>query len=603
MIGTHIGKYLIKSIMGEGGMGRVYLALDERLDREVAIKSLSPLLTADLGFRERFEREAKAMARLNHPGVVTVHDFIDDGSNYYIVMEKVDGISLHDLVNRYPEGMPLPMVVKIFLKILETVDYAHRQGVIHRDLKPANILVTNGDNVKVLDFGIAKLIGDKQLIGSGGTFGTFGTPHFMSPEQIENSTKVDHRADVYSMGIVLYNMLTSKVPFDGNSDYAIKHAHIAMPPPKVRNVRQDLPEWVDNCIAKALEKDPDNRYSGCKEFIREIEKEALLARNIPGGADGGGTKADKPEKIVPTRKARIGGKALVTAASLLLALLLVVIGVYSNNARRPIPTPVITSTPQPTLPPSIPTPQPTPSADYTDPVTGMEFVLVKAKGKCYWMGSPKSETGRFEGGADDETQKWTCLKKNFYMGKYEVTNKQFRKFRPGHDSKDYKGLSLNGDNQPVVYVSAEDADAFVNWLKGETGKNYKLPTEEQWEYACRAGTATSRYWGDDPDKACDYANIYDESAKNAFNFGWEHHKCDDGYKVTAPVGQFKPNNFGLYDMLGNVWVWTSSTSGGGRVYRGGSWFNSPRNVRCALRYDYSPGLSNFSLGFRLALEE
>ncbi|MBF0565311.1 MAG: protein kinase [Nitrospirae bacterium] len=360
MIGTHIGKYLVKAIMGEGGMGRVYLALDEQLDREVAIKSLNPQLTAESGFRERFKSEAKAMARLNHPGVVTVHDFIDDGSSYYIVMEKIDGISLHDLINRYPEGLPLPMAVKIYLKTLESVDYAHRQGVIHRDLKPANILVTNGDNVKVLDFGIAKLIGDKQLTGSGGSF---GTAHFMSPEQITNPGKVDHRADVYSLGIVLYNMLTSKVPFDGDTDYYIKHAHIEMPPPKARSVRADLPEWVDDCIDKALEKNPDNRYSGCSEFIREIEK--FAAQDIAGGAYGGaygsvhgggilaesvhsaGIQADSipsagiqagntTETLVPARieafKARIGGRALVTAASIILALLLAVSGVYSYNA-------------------------------------------------------------------------------------------------------------------------------------------------------------------------------------------------------------------------------------------------------------------------------
>ncbi|MBF0563769.1 MAG: SUMF1/EgtB/PvdO family nonheme iron enzyme [Nitrospirae bacterium] len=236
---------------------------------------------------------------------------------------------------------------------------------------------------------------------------------------------------------------------------------------------------------------------------------------------------------------------------------------------------------------------------YTDPVTSMEFVLVKAKGKCYMMGSPSTEAGRFR----NEDQKERCFDKNFYMGKYDVTNKQFRKFRSGHDSKDYKGHSLDGDNQPVVYVSAEDADKFVNWLKGETGKNYRLPNEEEWEYACRAGTTKSRYLGDEPDKACVYANVFDESTENAFHFGGEYHHCNYGYEVTAPVGQFKPNNFGLYDMLGNVWEWTRTVSGGDRVYRDGSWFFGPVDVRCAGSSDISPGSSYRDLGFRLILEE
>lgn len=249
---------------------------------------------------------------------------------------------------------------------------------------------------------------------------------------------------------------------------------------------------------------------------------------------------------------------------------------------------------------------------YTDPTMGMEFVFVK--GGCYKMGSPSGEKDRVK---DEGPVHEVCVD-DFYMGKYEVTNEQYRRYRSSHNSKDYKGNSLNGDNQPAVYVSWEEAVKYAEWLSDKTGKRYRLPTEAEWEYAARGGTTTSRYWGDNPDKACKYANVHDRTSKNAFkDFTWENHNCDDGYKVTAPVGRFKPNNFGLHDMLGNVWEWVHDKhdndaykqhsrnnpavegSGGRRVVRGGSWYNLPMSVRCAERGNYAPFLSDYDLGFRL----
>ena len=214
------------------------------------------------------------------------------------------------------------------------------------------------------------------------------------------------------------------------------------------------------------------------------------------------------------------------------------------------------------------------------------------------MGSPASESGR----GSNEHPHEVCIE-GYWLAKYEVTNAQYRQFNPAHDSGNYKGYSLNGDTQPAVQISLTGAIAFAEWLSSKTGKTLRLPTEAEWEYAARAGTKTARYWGDDDANLCRHANIADRTSKVAFSgFTWAYDGCDDGYKVSAPVGRFAPNAYGLHDMLGNVWEWTSSIiddayAGGEKraaitkedmysiyptwVIRGGSWHSGPRT--CARR--------------------
>jgi len=251
--------------------------------------------------------------------------------------------------------------------------------------------------------------------------------------------------------------------------------------------------------------------------------------------------------------------------------------------------------------------------NWTEPKTGMAFIRIE--GGCFQMGSPANEIGR----DSDEKQHSVCVHKGggFWMGRTEVTNAQYREYKPKHDSGEYQGRSLDGDDQPVVRVSWQDATAYAEWLSQQTGKTLRLPTEAEWEYAARAGTGAVRYWGKDPDRACRYANVYDKTGKEAFKFGWKAHGCDDGFAVTAPVGRLEPNAWGLRDMLGNAWEWTCSEwdadyaggekvcSGnnrakGLRVLRGGSWLNGPAWARSADRDGYTPGGGNYNVGFRLA---
>lgn len=249
---------------------------------------------------------------------------------------------------------------------------------------------------------------------------------------------------------------------------------------------------------------------------------------------------------------------------------------------------------------------------WTEPTTGMEFVRVV--GGCFQMGSPPDEKGR----DDDEGPVHEVCVDDFWMGVYEVTNQQYGMYDKNHDSKDYEGKSLNGQDQPVVGVSWIHATSYARWLSGKSGKAFRLPTEAEWEYAARAGTKSSRYWGNHPNGACGYANLHDRTSNNeVIKLLFDHYKCDDGYPVSAPVGRFKPNAFGLYDMLGNVWEWCSDrygqiyhlnrpannpkgpSSGGKRVLRGGSWFQSQKAIRAAER-DYGPPFGyRTDVGFRL----
>ncbi|MGA2401954.1 MAG: SUMF1/EgtB/PvdO family nonheme iron enzyme [Syntrophobacteraceae bacterium] len=254
---------------------------------------------------------------------------------------------------------------------------------------------------------------------------------------------------------------------------------------------------------------------------------------------------------------------------------------------------------------------------WKEPVTGLVFVWVP--GGCFLMGSPKSEKDRSE---DEGPVHEVCVD-GFWMGKTAVTNAQFRQFQKEHDSRDYAGHSLNGDSQPAVFVSWQDANNFSQWLTGQNGGqyNFRLPTEAEWEYACRAGSETTRYWGEDSSRACIYENVADYTAEKQLGIK-SVHECDDGYAATAPVGSFQSNAFGLYDMLGNVLEWCSDvygvdsyvrhdrsnpqntdvSMGQSRVIRGGCWHGSADSTRCAVRRSGLPDGMNDDLGFRIVRE-
>ncbi len=243
----------ILECLGRGGMGAVYKVRQPRLDRVVALKIISPEKQGNQKFADRFEREARALAKLHHPNIVTVYDFGEVQGNFYLLMEFVDGLTLRQLLQT--RKLSPPEALAIVPKICEALQYAHGQGIVHRDIKPENILMDKAGHVKIADFGIAKIIGD------GGSSNlteeqTIGTPHYMSPEQIEKPQTVDHRADIYSLGVVFYEMLTGELPL-GKFQPPSKKVHI--------DVR------LDEVVLRALEKEPDRRYQQASEVKTRVE--------------------------------------------------------------------------------------------------------------------------------------------------------------------------------------------------------------------------------------------------------------------------------------------------------------------------------------------
>jgi eukaryotic-like serine/threonine-protein kinase len=267
LIGTLFdGRYTVMRKLGAGGMANVYLAEDQELGRRVAIKILNERHANDEQFVERFRREAKNAAALSHPNIVSIYDRGEAEGTYYIAMEYVDGRSLKELiVSRGPA--PLTVAVEYARQILSALRFAHRHGIVHRDIKPHNALVDAEGRVKVTDFGIARA-GASQMTEAGSIV---GTAQYLSPEQARG-TNVDQRSDVYSLGIVLYELLTGSLPFNGDTpvEIAMKHLSTLPEPPSVR--RADIPRDLDLIVMRALAKDPEDRYQSAEEMDADLER-------------------------------------------------------------------------------------------------------------------------------------------------------------------------------------------------------------------------------------------------------------------------------------------------------------------------------------------
>ncbi len=273
MIGQLIAHYRIIEKIGSGGMGEVYLAEDTKLERKVALKFLPPQFSADEEERKRFIHEAKAAAALNHPNIITVHEIGEHEGQVFIAMEYVEGHTLKELiaVNRSPSTVnriPIPEVLDIAMQISSGLAAAHAKGIVHRDLKPANIMITEQGVAKIVDFGLAKLKGLTRLTKSGTTLGTVA---YMSPEQAMGK-EVDQRTDIWSLGVILYEMLTGTLPFKGEYDQAVLYAVINEEPESVSKIRSDIPDDLQRIVRKALAKRPENRYQSADELLKELKQ-------------------------------------------------------------------------------------------------------------------------------------------------------------------------------------------------------------------------------------------------------------------------------------------------------------------------------------------
>ena len=279
LIGKRLGKYEIQAEIGKGGTGVVYQGYDPLLDRRVAVKVLAPHLIQERGYVDRFLREARSAARLKHAGIVTVYDVGHDQPGqenwYYIVMEYLEGQTLAQII-RQRGALPTDQALAILRRLGEALDYAHHYGLVHRDVKPGNIVVDSAGHATLADFGLARGAQGTTLTAVGGFV---GTPQYMSPEQARGE-KVDHRTDIFSLGVVAYEMLTGQTPYGMSTPHAVLHQLIYEPPPHARSWRPDLPAEVDRVLAVVLAKAPASRYETATSFVEALAQ-ALASKGRP----------------------------------------------------------------------------------------------------------------------------------------------------------------------------------------------------------------------------------------------------------------------------------------------------------------------------------
>ncbi|HLG98061.1 MAG TPA: protein kinase [Bryobacteraceae bacterium] len=267
MVGSQIGNYRIEEKLGEGGMGVVYRAVDVNLDRVVAIKALNTELRGNAELEQRFRAEAKAQANLNHTNLAILYALLIEDGRPWMVMEFIEGETLEQMIQRRGP-IPAEEAIALFRQALLGIGYAHRMGIVHRDIKPSNIMVNRQGIVKVMDFGIAKVLGGRGMTRTGTQM---GTAFYMSPEQVLNRG-VDIRSDIYSLGVTLYEMLTANVPFSGDSDYQIMNDHVNTPPPLLTKFYPYVPAGVQNAVLKAIAKRQDDRFQTVEEFGAALER-------------------------------------------------------------------------------------------------------------------------------------------------------------------------------------------------------------------------------------------------------------------------------------------------------------------------------------------
>jgi eukaryotic-like serine/threonine-protein kinase len=367
-----IGRYQIKRELGRGGMATVYRAFDPMFDREVALKVLPRELLHNAQFHKRFAREAKTIAKLEHTVIVPVYDVGEDDGQPYFVMRIMSGGSLAERIAKGP--LTLDEAAAMMTRIASGLDYAHKKNIVHRDLKPGNILFDEAGDPYISDFGIAKISQAQQTHLTGST-GIVGTPAYMSPEQAQGD-KVDYRSDIYALGVILYEMLSGRLPYDSNTPMGIAVKHITEPIPHILDDNPNLPYMIEAVIEKALAKDPEARYPNAASFATALSAVARGENPDLSAVALAPTRAiviENTTPLPPPEKKWLGIAPKFWLAGIgALALIGIILGIaFSSNASATAPienTPVaalateeISPTPEPISP--SPTPEPAPTEE------------------------------------------------------------------------------------------------------------------------------------------------------------------------------------------------------------------------------------------------
>lgn len=641
-VGKSLGQYHILEQLGEGGMALVYKAYDTNLERNVAVKIIrsdqfgSAVMERML---QRFEREAKALAKLSHPNIVKVIDYGEQEGVPYLVMEYLTGGTLKQMTR----GRPLRWqdAVRLLIPVCHALQHAHDEGIIHRDIKPSNIIMSKSGEPMLTDFGISKILeGDQITVDLTATGTGIGTPEYMAPEQgLEHV--VDARVDVYALGMVLYELVTGNLPFRADTPLAVLLKKNTEPLPSPKKFIPNLPNDVEWTIIKALQREPNNRFQSAGELLAALE-------NIAEGKPVAPKKVANfpPFRRVPVRPFYIIGAMgfLGILAAFFVFNLVKTDVIETQIVQAQSPSPIATSSTPTRLATTSALP-PTPVVTETKPVRrasvdGMEMVYVPAGEFIRGASSgdistllrmcPKCPNDSL---VDAQPQRIIYLDA-FWIDKTEVTNEQFAKFVADsgyrttaettddhsyvHDLNTHKFVKapdadwshpqgknsniLNKDKHPVTQISWLDASAYCNWA------GRRLPTEAEWEKASRGEDGQMFPWGD--------------SLPNSGLLNFDY--FSNGAVETGMYLE-GASPYGALEMSGNLWEWvvdyysedyyqnapsknpTGPTTGIYKVMRGGSWASELNtelmNITTFFRLTNYEYMSSDVMGFRCATSQ
>ena len=587
--GTDIGRYHILEQLGEGGMAVVYKAYDTRLETDVAIKVIRTenILPAALERTlKRFQIEAKKMAQLNHPNIVKVMDYGQFGGLPYLVMPYIPGGTLKQKL-----GNPMAWneALRIVIPIAKALGYAHKLGLIHRDVKPSNILMTQTDEPMLSDFGVAKVLEGNETLDLSLTSIGVGTPEYMAPEQAVG-IEFDQRADIYALGIVLFEMLTGRVPYKADTPMAVIIKQATEPLPAPRGLIPGLPVEAERVLFKMLAKDPKDRYADMGELI------VVLGKLLNSVAPRSGTKKFNSEE-----DGKKPGKRWLKVGLIIVVVGAIFFGGYWVIAKGKQKTTQKANEEKPTLAtPEIETtsmPLPYKKVLRASPKDNMVMVFVPA--------------GEFLMGSDSDYENEKPQHKVFldayWIDRIEVTNRQYRKciadracsepsFKFSNTRENYFGND-EFDSYPVIFVKWQQANEYCLWA------GRRLPTEAEWEKAARGIDGRIYPWGNDPPEfhLANYGN-------NVF----------DTNQTGIYIGGESP--YGAMEMAGNVWEWVldwygkyyenspyenpqNLAEGLGHVLRGGSWNNAANVLRSSMRFELPIYETLNTAGFRCVVSD
>jgi formylglycine-generating enzyme required for sulfatase activity len=625
-------RYRLLELIGEGGMSRVYKAVDlQRAGRApagecIAVKVLARPFDGNPATLATLEDDVRRLRALAHPNIVKLFGCERDDRTLFITMEYLVGRSLYArlhsraIVGGMPPAIDRDDAQSIIIAVAGALEYAHQQGVVHGDLKPGNVILTSAGAIKIIDFGMANLASrprtarERREVAQRRPASAL-TPRYASPQQMaRNPPQITD--DIYALACLAYELLTGTHPFGDGSGAPTT----TFPPP----LRPGLTPAQHAAITHGLQLERRDRTPTVRQFLDEFAEPA----------------------------ARSTGNLRLAASVATLLGLVSLAGLAAWLARQPpltarVPTPAPAAAPAPPASPATPATQP--AASHAAPphaAPPRAGTMLRDCPTCPQM--TVLPTGNFQQGADDSPTTTTSdfekprhavvIAYTLAMANRDVTVGDFREFVAA-TQRDMRGCDVydgqwrhktkaswadpgfeQSDAHPVTCISWNDAVAYSEWLSAKTGHRYRLPSASEWEYAARAGGSAALPWGSEPSAACDNANVADQRAAHRYP-GWDVFACDDGYVHTAPVSTYKPNAFGLDDMLGNVFQWTldcwradytgapndGAASQDGdctqRELRGGSWFSEPAYVRPAYRNHFAADYRTSSVGFRLVRED